>query len=391
MSKATIRAKANTAGQEIALRRGRVFGAVAAVALSVFVPVTLRSAQAQTESKQTFRALNFLKRPQVTFPIPLGNNNPVSDPRAVQLLRRMVQAERTQAYTAREATLGPGRETEEAVKHDPKRGIRRESLRPVGEIFVDNYSRSWLLSTRGRTLTERPSLAKRLQVGDAVKRLLKQKMPVDIVGEERVAGRVADIVSVTVNGRVPQGQVSRRFWIDRETGLRLRSEDRGPGGRILASTYYLSVDMNPSFAPEDFVRPIPPTDFKSITEDRQTYHNYDEVARAGVTVRRPGYLPAGFRLRNIEVTRKSGGKRVEQRISQRFDNGLSLLTLVQSDGPAFSKRSLNAEDQKRDSGFFALPRGQRAYLWRDKDTKATLALLGSLPDDELKRIADSAK
>jgi negative regulator of sigma E activity len=374
-----------------AVRRWKTCEAAAIMGVCICVPVALGSARAQTNrDRKTPVALGFLKHQAAQSPAPLETPAPVSDPKAVQLLRRMIQAERTRVYSAREATFGPGRETEEAVKHDPRRGIRRESIRPAGEIFVDNYSRSWLLSTRSKTLTERPSLAKRTLAGDAIKRLLKQKLPVDRVGEEKVAGRIADIVSVTVNGGSRE-QVSRRFWIDRKTGLRLRSEDRGPEGRILASTYYLSVDLTPVFGPDDFTRPVPPPDFKLLTEDRHTYRSYDDATRAGVLVRRPGYLPAGFRLRSIEVTRKSGGKRSEQRISQRFDNGLSVLTLVQSDGFALSRRALNPEDKKRESGFFALPRGQRAYLWRDKDTRLTFALLGSLPDEELKRIANSVK
>ncbi len=363
-------------------KSGEIAALVGVLAVCSLTVASRSHAQAQSIRAKVIQA-----------PVPANNVASDSNKKAVQLLRRMIQAERTTAYSAREATLAPGRETEEAIKHDPKRGIRRESLRPVGEIFVDNYARSWLLSSRGKTLTERPSLAKRAQVGDAVKRLLKQRVPVDIVGEEKVAGRVADIVSVTASTNAPrgQGQASRRFWIDRETGLRLRSEDRGPGGRILASTYYLLVDLTPTFGPEDFSRPLLPPDFKMITEDRETYRSYDDATRAGVSFKRPGYLPAGFRLRSIEVTRRSGGKRSEQRVSQRFDNGLSVLTLVQSDNLNLAKRAVNPEDKKKDSGFFSLPRGQRAYLWRDKATKATLALLGSLPDEELKRVADSAK
>ncbi|MES2461535.1 MAG: sigma-E factor regulatory protein RseB domain-containing protein [Armatimonadota bacterium] len=370
--------------KEITIRRPGtlVFGAVVTAALLIVVPTVLTSAQAQT---------SIAKRQAVQPPAPRESTTPSSDPKAVQLLRKMIQAERTRAYSAREATFGPGRQTEEAVKHDPKRGIRRESLQPPGEIIVDNYSRSWLLSTRSKTLTEGPSLAKRRQVGDAIKRLLKQKPPVERVGEETVAGRTADIVSVTANPGSRRDQVSRRFWIDRATGLRLRDEVRGPGGRMLASTYYLSVDLNPTFGPDDFTRPVPPADFKLITQDRQSYRSYDAAIKSGVSVRRPGYLPTGFRLRSIDITRKSGGKRSEQRISQRFDNGLSVLTLVQTDGFAISRRSMTTEDKKRESGFFALPRGQRVYLWRDKETKLNFALLGSLPDDELKRIADSVK
>ena len=384
----------DTAVQEITLFRPRVLGTASVAALLACAPLMLPRAWAQTDGTQRQPSavkMKILKRMVAQNPVPLDTPAPVSDPKAVQMLRRMIQAERNLAYTAQEATFEPGRATEETVKHDPKRGVRRESVRPAGEVFVDDYGRSWLLSTRTRTITERPSLAKRNKGVDAVKRLLKQKLPVSVVGEEKVADRIADIVSVSVNGDNPRSQVSRRFWIDRKTGLRLRSEDRGPGGRILASTYYLSVNLSPHFGPDDFSRPVSPPDFKMLTEDRQTFHSYEEATRAGTLIRRPAYLPSGFRLRSIEVTRKSGGKRPEQRISQRFDNGLSALTLVQSDGLALGKRSLNPADKNKDSGFFALPRGQRAYLWRDKATKLTFALLGSLPDDKLKRIADSAR
>jgi negative regulator of sigma E activity len=350
---------------------------IVTIALFSAIPLTVSNAQTQTTSC-------------------LESAHPISDLKAVQMLRRMIQAEKTRAYSAREVTLEPGRTTEETIKHDPRRGIRRESVYPLGEIIVDNYSQSWLLSTRSKTITESPSTAKRTQDGDAVKSLLKQKLPVEIVGEEKVAGRIADIVSVSfsVNGRLPLGQASKRFWIDRKTGLRLRSEIRGPGGRILASNYYLSMDLSPKFSPDDFTRPMAPADFRALSEDRQTFRNYEEATRAGTLVLRPVYLPTGFQLRTIEVTRKSGstdGKPAVQRISQHFDNGISALTLVQTNGLALAKRSLNLADKNRDSRFFALPRGQRAYLWRDKDTKRTFALLGNLPDKELERIASSAK
>ncbi|MBC8104889.1 MAG: hypothetical protein H7Z41_20130 [Cytophagales bacterium] len=307
------------------------------------------------------------------------------------LLGRMIQAERTLTYSAREATFGPARSTEELVRHDPVRGVRRESIRPGGEVFVDNYSRSWLLSTRAKTLTERSSPGKRTfgVKGEAIKRLLRQRLQVEIVGEERVAGRLADIVSVGADGTAADRRPSRRFWIDRETGLRLRSEDREPGGRILSGAYYLSVDLKPTFAPGDFSRPALPPGFKSVSETKQTFRSYDEASRSGVTVRRPAYLPKGFRLRSIDVTNKSGGSKSARRVSQRFDNGLSVLTFVQSSGLAVPKRSLDLLDAKTGRGFISLPRGQRAYVWRDSNASLTFALLGSVSDDELKQVADS--
>jgi hypothetical protein len=49
----------------------------------------------------------------------------------------------------------------------------------------------------------------------------------------------------------------RRFYIDQETGIRLKTEEVGPDGRVLSSSYFLSIDLSPAFTDADFARPTP--------------------------------------------------------------------------------------------------------------------------------------
>jgi hypothetical protein len=296
------------------------------------------------------------------------------------LLRRMVDAEMRQAYVAREATFtadGPG--TEQWVKHDPRRGVRRESIRPPGLIFIDNFKKLWRTSRPGSPFIESDSLltkkdGRRMQ--DFAKRLFGRKLNVQIVGQDRVAGRTADIV--TVSG--PEGTAGpyRRFWVDRETGLRLRTEEVGPQGRVLSGSYYLSLDLSPTFEEDDF---RPPAGVKVVRDDHKRFPTLEAAAKAGVTPRTPAYLPAGFALRQVDVAKQ--GKIV----TVRYANGLNALSLAESQEglPGFLRSKLGSDG----SGFVPLPRGQRGYIWQSDGR--TYFLIGGLSEDELKRIADSVR
>jgi len=312
-------------------------------------------------------------------------------PDPVLLLVRMIEAEKTLPYEAREATFGAGRSTEERVKHDPVRGVRRESIRPPGEIFVDDYHQSWLISDRNHRVSQRPSLYARIDGANAITRIRHGKLRAQWVGVEQIAGRLSDIVSVVAASGNPDRQASRRFWIDRKTGLRLRSEDRGPQGRILSGAYYLSIDFTPSFGQDDFTPPHTPDGFAHETELKHGYRSYEEAAQSGLTLRRPDYLPGGFRLRGIEVLDVTRRGQTVRRVTQRFDNGLSVMTLVQTTGIALPKRLQSTVNPTTGAGFLQLPRGQRGYIWRAADASLTYLIMGSLPDDELKRIADSLR
>jgi hypothetical protein len=301
------------------------------------------------------------------------------------LLQRMVKADLTVPFIAREIRQNPnGKETELWVRWDPARGARLESIRPAGEIVVDNKTDAFVYNPRKHEWTQRGSLllGVRRRSGDIARRLLQGTLKATWEGQDTIAGRTADIVRVApANGAVGP---ARRLWIDRSNGLRLKSENVAQDGRVLNSSYYLSLDLSPTFRPDDFTVPQNATTVAKAQGIR--FRSVAEAVQAGFAVRAPGYLPAGFTLRVVEVS-DAGTPR--QLITQRYFNGLSLISLAQTPLNAIPSGLLPGFGPNR-SGFLPNPRGEgRAYVWRDANF--SYALLGNLPEDEMKRIAESVR
>ena len=286
------------------------------------------------------------------------------------LLRRMVQAELNRSYVAREVvTREGGPSVEQWVKHDAVRGVRRERIQPPGEVSIDNGKRLWRINKKRVVEGESKLFQSQKHLRDLAGRLERGGVQLELSGQDTVAGRAADIVSVVL----PGGD-ARRFWIDRETGLRLRTEERGEGGRIRASAYYLSLDPHPMFRDADFA---PPSGQVVVKESpHRTFDSVEEAARAGVAVRIPGYLPAGYALRAIQESPTG------DRLTLRFSNGTALLTLERLTNPP--RRLL-----KTGEGFVPMPGVGRGYFWQSGG--AGYLLLGPLPDAELRRVADSLR
>lgn len=340
------------------------------VALLCVLPL-LSFAQAQPPTKE--------KEKGVVRPIPLLQP---SNPKARLLLRRMVQAELKISFLAQEVTVGrDGRSVEQLVKHDPRRGIRRESLKPEGILLIDNRHRQFLVHQKEKRYQESKSqfaeIQKRFQAalkaGDGA-------LIVELQGQDMIAGRPTEVLLVHLEN--DKSGPSRRFWVDRETGLRLRTEERGPDGRILSNTYYLSLEMNPTFKDEDFAPPPLPSGFRHILDNQKHYKSFEEASKEGIALKTPSWLPSGFTLRGIMVIK--GNK---PRTTINWGNDLSVISLVKAQGPVPPSilKLLNGAE----CGFFTPPRGERTY--GRKTPEGYMLVIGNLPDDQLKKIADSIR
>ncbi|GEM_PF-1135928 len=300
---------------------------------------------------------------------------------ATALLRRMVEAEIKHAFLAREATLtADGRGTEQWVKRDPRRGLRRESIRPPGTVWIDNYKHAYRLNLRDNTVIESESMLPRPE-GQRVKDFFRRRfkgqllLKAEVVGEDRVAGRTADIVAITGPA------TTRRFWIDRGTGLRLKTEEYNKDGRLLSSSYYASLDLKPRFSDDDF---RPPADARLIREARRRFPNLPAAEKAGVRVRTPRWVPEGYTLRVVEVLRDG------ETTALRYSNSIDAFSLSQFNPGKVPDRLKKHLNEDGDSGsFLPFPRGQRGYVWRDGGT--TFLLISTLSDEQVKRLAESIK
>ncbi|MGC4045968.1 MAG: sigma-E factor regulatory protein RseB domain-containing protein [Armatimonas sp.] len=287
---------------------------------------------------------------------------------ARQLLRRMIQAEQARSFTAREVvTREDGKSIEQVVKHDPRRGVRRELVRPAGEVIIDNGSRSWRLNRKRVLESDSKQVGVQRRLKDMLTRI--NRVPLTLQGQDMVAGRTADIVSLGL-----PGGGERRFWIDRESGLRLKTEEKGPDGRIRSNAYYLSIDLKPQFTDTDFAPPVATAERPVVRENRKTFKTIEEANRAGVTIHPPDWLPGGFTLRTVE----SNG----ERITLRYSNGMSALSVARL--AVTPPRLIRAGD-----GPVPLPGTNTGYFVRGGD--GNYLLIGSLSEGDLKRVADSLK
>ncbi len=280
----------------------------------------------------------------------------------------MIQAEQSRAFSAREIiTREDGKSIEQNVKRDPRRGVRREVIRPGNDILIDNGKRAWRLSRRQVTEGESKQPGAQQRLRELLGKL--NRVPLTLQGQDIVAGRTADIVSLGL-----PGGGTRRFWIDRETGLRLKTEEKSPDGRVRSSAYYLSVDLRPQLSDADFAPPVSAPGRPLVKEKRRTFPTLDEALKAGVSARAPGWLPSGYTLSTVESTK--------ERVTLRYSNGMNLLSVARLANPP--RRLL-----KLGEGFVPLPGVGQGYFVRGAD--ASYLLLGSLPEAEFKRIAESLR
>lgn len=287
---------------------------------------------------------------------------------ARQLLRRMIQAEQTRSFTAREVvTREDGKSIEQLVKRDPQRGVRRELVRPAGETIIDNGKRSWRLNRKRVLESDSKQVGVQRRLKDLMGRL--NRVPLTLQGQDMVAGRSADIVSLEL-----PGGGERRFWIDKESGLRLKTEEKAPDGRIRSNAYYLSLDLKPQFNDTDFAPPAATPERPVVRENRKTYKTLEDASKAGVNVRAPDWLPGGFTLRTVEAN--------GARVTLRYSNGMSALSVARIAVPP--PRLVQAGE-----GVVPLPGKNRGYFLPAPD--GGYLLIGSLPESDLKRIAESLK
>ena len=320
----------------------------------------------------------------------------------VRLVERMVRAGINRSFLAREITLtAGGKETEQWVQRQPQKGVRIQNLRPnAGDVLLDDYKNQWVYSAQTKQWARHESLLPKLhgRIQDVLERIKRGDLTAELMGQDKVAGRTTDIVRV--GPPIGVSAPSRKFWIDKKTGLRLKMEEIGADGRVIASSYYVSVDPSPKFGPDDFA--VPPqaaspsgegtVQSRPLTErvPRRTYKTFEEAARASVLPRRPAYLPSGFVLRVVDVS-GAGKPDKNTRITQRYANGLTVLSLTQTGHKLPIPSHLAEALGKNQTGFVTLRGTMRAYVWHDTPSGLFFALIGNLSDEQLKKIADSVR
>lgn len=125
---------------------------------------------------------------------------------------------------------------------------------------------------------------------------IKTALEVRTIGEEEIAGRKADILSVT-----PKGGETYRLWVDQETDLPLQKETALQNA-IKYKVTYKSISFREAI-PEELMAYSLPKGYEAIlTDSEQFVDNMEEAVRlAGFTPKEMKAVPAGFTPAGISV------------------------------------------------------------------------------------------
>jgi sigma-E factor negative regulatory protein RseB len=165
--------------------------------------------------------------------VPVLTRDDRSAQQALRLLTRAVKACRTTAYTGVQYVTAWDRDGATSVvadvSHLPGLGAVvnvRETADGRGERVLDS---------------DEPGVTGLPSPSEAEMRLLAEHYILNVDGRESVDARPADVVAV----RRPDGSLAARFWLDRATGLVLRRELLDQNGRMMRSSVFVDLRLQP--------------------------------------------------------------------------------------------------------------------------------------------------
>lgn len=167
------------------------------------------------------------------------HGTPVVQPEARRLLTRAARVPSTTAYRGVQFVSAWSSRTTTSevvsVDHDPARGttVRRDGT----------------TSVPARSLTVLAGGSPSIATGGAVG-VLAAHYSLSVVGTDRVAGRVADVVAARRTDARRGDPDAARFWLDRASGLVLRREVYDRRGRTIRASAFVEVTVGqPGTAP----------------------------------------------------------------------------------------------------------------------------------------------
>jgi hypothetical protein len=188
-------------------------------------------------------------------------------------------------------------------------------------------------------------------------------------------GHVAKKKTWRIDFRAPGGALRRSFWVDRESGLLLKTEEYRYDGTLARRERIVKLEMpaeNPPLGTSGADRA--PNAQPLIPADPPV---------PGTSTRFPRWMPLGFLP--LEARAESGGARIA------YGDGASRYSVFE--GPAGAESGLDEKSGRefhlRDgSAARLLPAGDGAGLVIRTPTQ-TLVISGDLADEELVRVAES--
>jgi len=267
--------------------------------------------------------------------------------------------------------------------HKRPNALRLEFLSPEsigGRLLVDDGTAAWQYEPSLHMVIQGPSFA---QVGVATQAIGSLAHYGGVVeGTEEVIGRPTVVLTFTPSAV----GLSRRLWVDRATGVILRSEERTVREGVVFSALFtrISYSLNLPAALFAFRLPAGARSFSfylagdPITDLRQLRH------QAGFPLRTPATLPMGYQYRQGTVARY--GPVLAAMAT--YSDGASTLTIYQTPTSRMALpqsgepiRLPEGDGRFLDLGYF------RILMWESHGLR--MAAVGPLPPASLAVIAQA--
>jgi outer membrane lipoprotein-sorting protein len=178
--------------------------------------------------------------------------------------------------------------------HKRPNRMRLEFLSPeavAGRLVIDDGAQTWHYEPRLHLVIQGPTLGTPAEA--AYDRLLA-RYTVALLSIEEVIGRQTAVLSL----KPREGRGERRLWIDRITGVALRTEERDPDDGLVSTTYFTRISYGLNF-PAALFRPRIPSGARVVSpvEPAGPLVSAPRLAQVvGFALDVPSTLPGGFRL-----------------------------------------------------------------------------------------------
>ncbi len=317
------------------------------------------------------------------------------------LLQKMQQAEVGTSYEGELHVVqfsGTPKTLRYAIMRQGPNVERKEFLADQGgklEVTLSDGKHTWTYMPSRRMVIKRPApdLEEVRELRRKAFELIQQNYAVRVEQEEvNIGGRKAVVIEL-----IPEDQSTRpirRMWVDRESGVPLRTEVVGTDRSVVLLSYFSKISFAPRLPAEHFVLKVPKnTAVRPVIE--KAYNDLEPVrSSVAFPVLTPRYLPKGFAFMRVLV--RSHPR--EDEIQIQYSDGLSMLSLFQdrriTSSPsappgspiARTRRPVAVGEAKGsfyDLGFL------RLVEWKNKGN--ALALVGELEESEMLNVARSVE
>jgi outer membrane lipoprotein-sorting protein len=207
----------------------------------------------------------------------------------------------------------------------------------------------------------------------------------ELSGQERLLGRQTDVITLKPQQR---SGPTRKLWIDRATGVVLRTEQYNSSGKLVSRSFYSSVDWKAS--PPDSLFTVP-EGWRQVVAPVQTERHWEKEdlsRRLGFTIREPGYVPPGFVLDGFHLVVRPNA---QPSAHIRYVDGLNSISIFEHGCPPGRGRGFQWGRRMGRRGNCEFFTSNEGNVLVKEVGGIRFIVVGDLPENELQKVIDTLR